>query len=377
MDAIDMRLALGHMGGLTAAQLSCALSALGSGAGPAPLEALFEASRTALAHIGARIRMPGAAHTALRSPDIARIRADREWLQRERVQLLDATDPAYPMRLAQIKDAPALLYLKGDLNALLAPQLAMVGSRHPTPPGRNTAREFAARLSRQGLTITSGLALGIDAASHEGALDSGGATIAVLGTGLDQIYPRGHRALAERIAASGALVTEFPPHTPPLKSNFPRRNRVISGLSLGLLVVEAARGSGSLISAQLAADQGREVFAIPGSIHNLLARGCHELIRGGAKLVEDSVDILEELRFNLPKQMLMRFEKDRWQASRRAVALDKHYKILLDALGFEPASLDLLADRTGLSSQYVASMLLKLELDGAVGIQAGGWYVRL
>jgi len=372
-----MRLALGHMCGLTAVQLSGALSALGTRAEPAPLAALFEASRAALTQISAHVAMPAAARTVLRSPDLARIEADRQWLQRAQVQLLDATDPAYPMRLGQIADAPALLYVKGDQRALQTPQLAMVGSRSPTLPGRNTARQFAARLCAQGLTITSGLALGIDAASHEGALDSGGLTIAVLGTGLDQIYPSEHQALAERIAASGALVTEFPPHTPPLKSNFPRRNRIISGLSLGLLVVEAACRSGSLISAKLAGDQGREVFAIPGSIHNPLARGCHALIRSGAKLVEDSIDVLEELQFNLPKQVVMELRKVRERVPRAALALDKNYKILLDALGFEPASLDLLVDRTGLPSQSVASMLLNLELDGAVGIQAGGLYVRL
>jgi DNA processing protein len=372
MDAIDMQLALGHAWGLTARQLLSALRAIG-GSEPASLKLLFEASHDALAGID----MPPAARKAVQSPDAAQIRADRQWLAREQVHLLDATSPEYPAQLSHIADAPALLYVQGNVAALQTRQLAMVGSRNPTPSGRSTARAFAAYLSRAGLTITSGLALGIDAASHEGALDSGGQTIAVLGAGLDQIYPPEHRALARRIVAQGALVSEFPPRMPALKFHFPRRNRIISGLSLGLLVVEAARHSGSLITAGLAADQGREVFAIPGSIHNPLAHGCHALIRTGAKLVGEAAEILEELKFSAPKQILMEFQNSREKAAPGGPALDKDYKILLDALGFEPASLDLLVDRTGLPSQSVASMLLMLELEGAVGIQAGCRYVRL
>jgi DNA processing protein len=339
MDAIDLQLRLGRARGLTACSLRALSAALCDRQQPVSLQALFEQS--------------GAVHAALLAVDAARIEADRRWMERERISLLDLTGEHYPPQLLELQDAPLLLYVQGSVDSLSAPQLAMVGSRSPTPPGRATADEFAAQLSQAGLTITSGLALGIDEASHEGALREGGRTIAALATGLDQIYPTEHRALATRIAAAGALVSEFPPQTPPRKSNFPRRNRIISGLSRGLLVVE----------------QGRKVFAIPGSIRNLQVRGCHQLIRAGARLVEHPAQILQELQFSTPKQMLMQL------APRQA--LDKEYEILLDAVGFEAASLDVLVDRTGLPSQSVASMLLILELEGAVGVQAGGLFVRL
>jgi DNA processing protein len=355
MDAIDVQLRLGRAHGLTACSLRALSAALCDRQQPLSLQALFEQS--------------GAVHAALREVDAARIDADRRWMERERISVLDLTSAHYPPQLLELQDAPLLLYVQGSVASLSAPQLAMVGSRSPTPPGRASADEFAAQLAQAGLTITSGLALGIDAASHEGALREAGRTIAVLATGLDQIYPTQHRALATRIAASGALVSEFPPQTPPRKSNFPRRNRIISGLSRALLVVEAASSSGSLLTARLACEQGRKVFAIPGSIRNLQVRGCHQLIRAGARLVEHPAQILQELQFSTPKQMLMKL------APREA--LDKEYEILLDAVGFEAASLDVLVDRTGLPSQSVASMLLILELQGAVGVQAGGLFVRL
>jgi DNA processing protein len=291
--------------------------------------------------------------------------------------LIDTFNPAYPPLLAQIPTAPALLYVQGDVASLRAPQLAVVGARRPSAPARATAARFAYSLSRAGLVITSGLALGIDAASHEGALAAGGRTVAVLGTGLDQIYPREHRALAARIAAQGALVSEFPRGTAPLRANFPRRNRIISALCLGTLVVEAAHHSGSLITARLAAEQGREVFAVPGSIHNPLARGCHALIRSGAKLVENVGDIFEEIDFYFAKQDDMCDVGQPESPVAGVAPLDKGYEILLDALGFEPASVDTLVERTGLSSQSVASMLLILELQGAVGVHGGGRYIRL
>jgi len=370
MDALDMQLALGRAPGLTAQQLRRALAALQDGrAQSRGLQALFRQCRSSLAALG----LPPAAGAALQSPDAARIAADRRWLERERISLIDAAGSRYPPRLAQSAGAPALLYVKGDAAHLAAPQLAMVGSRNPTLPGRRTAHAFACYLARAGLTITSGLAFGIDAASHEGALDGGGATIAVLGAGIDAVYPRAHRELAARIAAHGALVSEFPPGCPPARANFPRRNRIISGLSLGTLVVEAARHSGSLITARLAGEQGREVFAIPGSIDNPLARGCHALIRSGAKLVESVDDILSELKFSDTKQNVANAPGP----SRSVATLDKDYKILLDALGFAPASLDMLVERTGLPSQSVASMLLFLELEDVVGLQSGGRYVRL
>jgi DNA processing protein len=221
--------------------------------------------------------------------------------------------------------------------------------------------------------VTSGLALGIDAACHEGALEGGGLTVAVCATGLDRVYPAEHAGLAARIRARGALVSEFPPRTAPLRQNFPRRNRIISGLSLGTLVIEAARESGSLITARHALEQGREVFAIPGSIHSPLSRGCHQLIRQGAKLVEEAGDVLSELRISLPKETLtaqrsLPLERDE---------LDKEYEMLLDALGFEPATIDVLVARTRLGLEQIASMLLILELKGRVAALPGGRYGRI
>jgi DNA processing protein len=249
----------------------------------------------------------------------------------------------------------------------------MVGSRNPTPAGRTNARNFAAYFARVGLTITSGLAVGIDAASHEGALLGGGLTVAVCGTGLDQVYPTQHAGLAARIREHGALVSEFPPRTPPRRVNFPQRNRLISGLSVGTLVVEAARESGSLITARLAAEQGREVFAIPGSIHSPLSRGCHKLIREGAKLVEDAADVLSELKFSLSKEALASSPGP----VGKLPALDKEYEMLLDALGFEAATIDVLVERTGLPGESIASMLLILELEGRVAPHPGGRYGRV
>jgi DNA processing protein len=374
MDVLEMQLALGRAPGLTAQQLRGALAALqGAPAGASGLQALFGQCRSSLESLG----LAPASSAALQAPDAARIAADRRWVESEHVSLIDATDARYPPLLAQAPAAPALLYVKGDAACLCTPQLAMVGSRNPTQPGQRTARAFAGFLSAAGLTITSGLALGIDAASHEGALDAHGRTIAVLGTGIDAIYPRQHSALAARIATQGALVSEYPPGCAPIRANFPRRNRIISALCLGTLVVEAARHSGSLITARLAAEQGREVFAIPGSIHNPLARGCHALIRSGAKLVESADDVLSELKFNIRKQYLIGCTGGHARPASAAAWLDKDQKILLDALGFEPASLNTLVERTGLPSQSVASMLLFLELEDVVGLQSGGRYLRL
>ncbi len=253
----------------------------------------------------------------------------------------------------------------------------MVGSRNPTPTGRENARGFAAHLGQSGITVTSGLAVGIDTASHEGAMNTPGRTIAVCGTGLDVSYPRSNATLADAIAEHGALVSEFPLGTPPLKSNFPRRNRIIGGLSLGTLVVEAAVRSGSLITARLAADAGREVFAIPGSIHNPMARGCHQLLRQGAKLVESAADIFAELpAIASAMHNTATLSQLPEVAGVSRTLLDNEYKILLDALGFEPAGVDLLVERTGLRADEVASMLLILELEGHIESYPGGLYVR-
>ncbi|HEY6644541.1 DNA-processing protein DprA [Povalibacter sp.] len=321
--------------------------------------------------------------TYLQSPPQSGITDDLRWLERPDHHFVAWGTEHYPRLLADLTDPPLALYVRGDPTLLSMPQLSMVGARNPTPTGSETAHSFAAHLARCGLTITSGLAVGIDTASHQGAIAANGSTIAVCGTGLDVIYPRSNAALAEKIAAHGALVSEFPLGTPPVKHNFPRRNRIISGLSLGTLVVEAAVQSGSLITARLASEQGREVFAIPGSIHNPLARGCHRLIRQGAKLVETADDIFDELRSLTDLLQLPAFSPPQDEARRKSEIsgafrppLDKEYEILLDALGFEPAGVDLLVVRTGLRADEVASMLLILELEGHILSHPGGLYVR-
>ena len=271
-------------------------------------------------------------------------------------------DPAYPPLLLQTADPPLLLYVQGRPDLLAAPSLAVVGSRNPTPQGADNARAFAAQLSREGLAIVSGLALGIDGAAHEGALGAHGRTLAVVGTGLDIVYPSRHLALARRIAESGALVSEYAPGTPSIAAHFPQRNRIIAGLARGTLVVEAALRSGSLITARLASEAGREVFAIPGSIHSPQSRGCHALIRQGAKLVESAADILEELR---PQGALL-----------PTTAPEEPTDPLLEALGHDPVSLDALGARTGWPAQVLSAKLLELELDGHVARLPGGLYQR-
>jgi DNA processing protein len=354
---------------LDAAQLVAAVAATGS---IAELIAQPPSARRALG-----LRAPTI--VALCAPEAARLEQDQREVERLRLVLLPATDPTYPARLAEISGAPHLLWVRGDVAALSRPQLAIVGSRHPTAGGRRTAREFAHHFARSGLAITSGLALGIDAASHDGALLAGGRTLAVLGTGLDTCYPPENRALAERIVASGdgALVSEFPPGTVPRRAHFPQRNRLISGLALGVLVVEAARSSGSLSTARWAADQGRDVFAVPGSIHSPLSKGCHELIRQGAKLVERAEDVLTEFRSVLSQQSLAMLSLCGDGPRDGAWPLDNPAEILLDALGFEPTSVDALLDSTGLSSESVASMLLILELEGRIESLPGGHYIRV
>ncbi len=309
----------------------------------------------------------------LRSPCWREIDGDLEWLRQPDNHLITLQDPRYPTLLKEIHDPPPALFLHGDPQSLITPQLAMVGSRNPTPSGRENAHNFAAHMAAAGLTITSGLAVGIDGASHEGALDAGGSTIAVTGTGLDRVYPARQRQLAHRIAEQGALVSELPPGTPPRKGNFPRRNRIISGLSVGTLVLEAARQSGSLITARLAAEQGREVFAIPGSIHNPLARGCHALIRQGAKLVETAGDVMEELA-----SLLGGFAPVPVPCSKEnpPPGPEKEHLFLLKCMGFDPVTADQLIVRSGLTADAVSSMLLLLELEGYVSSAPGGLFCR-
>lgn len=291
-------------------------------------------------------------------------------------------DPAYPPSLLDIEDPPLVLYLMGQLPASWPAAVAMVGSRNPTPPGLENARLFSRSFAQSGLTVVSGLALGVDGASHEGALEGAApgqlATIAVVGTGLDRVYPRQHLELARRIAGAGLLVSEYPLGTPPLAQNFPQRNRLIAALSQGTLVVEAALKSGSLITARQAAEQGREVFAIPGSIHSTQSRGCHLLIKQGAKLVESAQDVLEEL------PTLTRHR--RTAASPAAAGHDSQHRQdedafgesgLLAALGFDPVSLDALVARTGMSAADLLAGLLELELAGHVARLPGGLFQRI
>jgi DNA processing protein len=301
-----------------------------------------------------------------------------EWAQDPECHILSLLDPRYPLLLKEIPDPPPLLFVRGDTSLLQQPQLAIVGSRNPSAGGKQLAQGFAATLSRHGLIITSGLALGIDAASHQGALDAGGETLAVAGTGLDRIYPARHRELGHAIVKQGALVSEFPPGTPPIASNFPRRNRIISGMSLGTLVIEAALKSGSLITARLAADQGREVFAIPGSIHNPLAKGCHTLIQQGAKLAMEATDILEELG-SLAAFLLQQAQHTENDLSVDQTASDQPslpQSPLLENMGFEPISIDELVERSGLTAEAVSAMLLTMELQGIV-TSSGGMYSRI
>ena len=367
MDEATRWLALARAPGLHAGHLRDA----GALAAPAQLVGLVARDLVARG-------IPETAAGWLARPDAGTLQGDRRWLETAGVQLIGCDGERYPPLLGQVESAPVALYLLGEADALLSAQLAIVGSRNPTPGGARNARDFAEFLARAGLTITSGLALGIDSSAHEGALAAQGRTVAVLGCGLDQVYPPENRELAARIVAQGgALISEFPPGTAPRRENFPRRNRLISGLSLGTLVVEAARQSGSLITARLATEQGREVFAIPGSIHNPLSRGCHQLLRQGAKLVETAADILSELKIPFTKQDITESGPATQARPGAAPGLDKEYEILLDALGFEPQSIDALVDRTGLPSPSLASMLLILELEGRVGLHPGGRYARV
>ena len=281
-------------------------------------------------------------------------------------------DVAYPAALLDIEDPPLMLYLMGSLvnqaPTTVPVHIAIVGSRNPTPQGELNAREFAQSFAQVGLCVVSGLALGIDGAAHDGALLGGGQTIAVVGTGLDRVYPKQHLALAHRIAQQGLLMSEFPLGTPPLTANFPKRNRIISGLSRGTLVVEAALKSGSLITARMAVEQGKEVFAIPGSIHSPQSRGCHALIKQGAKLVELAQDVLEELQLDMA---------DGRSALNSSDAPADADNALLTALGHDPASLDTLQARTGLPTPALQAQLLELELNGLVARLAGGLFQRL
>ncbi len=335
-------------------------------------EAVFSASAGTLESC----RLHSRAIAGISSPDWAAVARDCEWLAGRHHHLVSFGSPAYPYLLAQINAPPLVLFVRGNVDAMDLPALAMVGSRRPTATGRDDARAFAKSLVRAGLCIVSGLAAGIDGAAHVGALDGGGYTVAVLGHGLDRVYPHSHQRLAERIVeAGGALLTEFGIGMPPLPGNFPRRNRIVSGLSAGVFVVEAAKSSGALITADIAAEQGREVFALPGSIHNPMAKGCHALIRRGGKLVDTVDDIIVELgsMFELKRTRLDPVDA----AAGHQAVLEPVEATLLECLGFEERTLDELVAGSGLTADAVSSMLLLLELKGMVTSTQSGRYARV
>jgi DNA processing protein len=308
------------------------------------------------------------------TPDWRAVDADAAWLAGPGRHLITLSMAAYPPSVRQIPDPPPVLFVDGDVEILSSAQIAMVGSRRASPNGVETAHWLSAELANCGLTITSGLALGVDAASHRGALAVGGRTLAVAANGLDIVYPRSHARLARQVAESGALVSEFSPGVPPLARHFPRRNRIISGFSLGVVVVEAARRSGSLITARLAGEQGREVFAVPGPIQSPLAWGCHSLIRQGAKLVEQVSDILEEL----PAGAWHRPEEHAPEhASGAPDGLGIPHKQILESLAYRATSVDDLVERSGLTANTVCAILLALELRGLVVPVPGGAYCRV
>ncbi|MCW5603458.1 MAG: DNA-processing protein DprA [Burkholderiales bacterium] len=334
------------------------LTALGSP------ERVFSSDRATLSKL-----VPGRLASALLAgpPDEAPLRQTEEWLQDPANRIVTLADTAYPQALLQTVDPPSLLYVKGRVELLNRAGLAIVGSRNATPQGAATAESFARALSDAGLPIVSGLATGIDAAAHRGGLAGGSSSIAVIGTGADIVYPARNRELAHQLAAQGAIVSEFPLGTPALGANFPRRNRIISGLTRGCLVIEAALQSGSLITARLANEQGKDVFAIPGSIHSPLSKGCHQLIKQGAKLVDSAQDVLEELDLVSPAAT------DKTTTS----PADADAQTLLEHLGFDPGDIDTICARSGLKSETVSALLLQLEIDGRVARLPGGRFQRL
>ncbi len=342
---------------------------------------IFDSSASALAEVASAAQV---AALGSEPAELAQLlQTTWDWLQANSVnhRVLTLGDPSYPQALLDMEDPPLLLYGmgasiawdKGILANCMPHSIAVVGSRNPTPQGASNARQFSQALAAGGLTVVSGLALGVDGAAHEGALEGAAegalATIAVVGTGLDRVYPRQHRDLAHRIAERGLLLSEYALGTPPLSANFPKRNRIIAGLSRGTLVVEAALKSGSLITARLASEQGKDVFAIPGSIHSTQARGCHALIKQGAKLVESAQDVLEELQPGFPS------------TAPRATAIEtpgsEAEDPVLCALGFDPTSLDAVQARTGLSTAALQARLMELEIHGEVVRLTGGLFQRM
>lgn len=361
----ELWVALSLIPGLGSATLCQLLSRFGSP------EAIFSANVSQLREV-----VSEAISSAIsQGIDESAVAPTMRWLNDEQNHLITLADAHYPTLLLETTNPPALLYAKGNLKLLQFTSIAMVGSRHATPQGEKNAEDFAEQLCRHGLCVVSGMALGIDGAAHRGALKANGATIAVVGTGLDIVYPAKHRDLAHQIVQKGLMISEFALGTPSKAQNFPRRNRIISGLSIGCLVVEANMDSGSLITARLAAEQGRDVFAIPGSIHSPVAKGCHLLIKQGAKLVESTDDILNEiapqllvgcLQPNSPKGLL----------PERAITSPEASTVLA-CMGFDPVDYEHLMTVTNLTAHALSTMLTLLELEGKVATVHGGKYQRL
>jgi DNA processing protein len=358
------------------------------GLGGAGLRALLQRVGTARAICRDARRLPGLESAALAwvaHPDTARLDADLAWLAQSGHRLLRCDEADFPPQLETIPQPPAALFVAGEPAVLLAPQIAIVGARSATAQGLANARDFARTLGGAGLVVTSGMADGIDGAAHAAVLEAGGQTVAVVGTGPDLVYPRKHRDLAARIIRQGAIASEFPPGTEARPDHFPRRNRLIAGLALGTLVVEAGLQSGSLITARLAAEAGREVFALPGSIHNPLAKGCHRLIRDGARLVETAAEVIEALAPAAQAQgagLRARLAaadgpEAPYSPDMGGHGQDPDYRSLLAALGDAPASLDELAQRTRLAPAALSSMLLLLELEGTVSPAVNGRWQRI
>ena len=361
----------------------CLLRLLASGTRAGALRRLLNSHGNATAALAAGPRdwashgLDTAACRALRDPDAASMARGERWLQGASHQLIGWRDPDYPPLLQRIPSPPPMLFVAGDASLLWRPAVAVVGSRAATPGGRANAASFATSLAGAGLCVASGLAAGIDAAAHVAALEAGGTTVAVLGTGPDVAYPPRHQSLLDRVAAHGAVVSEHLPGTGPLRQHFPSRNRILAGLSLGTLVVEAADRSGALITARLAAELGREVFALPGSIHNPMARGCHRLLREGASLVETPAEVLEvlgPLAADLARALRGELGTPiavTGTTPDPSIVPDSDYNCLWQALGHDPTGMDELVERTGLTTAELSSMLLALELEGRVAAHHG------
>ncbi len=364
------------------------LRLLFSGAPASGLRRLLDSHATAQAAIAAGARdwashgLAAPACNAIRTPDAAALRNAADWLQAPGHHLLGWRDADYPPLLRRIGSPPAMLFVAGDPARLWRPAVAIVGSRTATAGGCANAGQFARQLANAGFCIASGLAAGIDAAAHSATMEAGGVNVAVLGTGTDIAHPKRHRELLERVAATGAVVSEHPPGTGPLRQHFPSRNRILAGLSLGTLVIEAALRSGALITARQAADAGREVFALPGSIHNPMARGCHHLIREGAALVESAQEVIDVLSPSvLELARALRGELDSVPIQPLAALSAPHqdnanYNRLWPALGHDPTGMDELEERTGLTVAELSAMLLTLELEGRV-VAEHGRYCRI